>query len=754
VNQTDYQKLRVALATANYAYHTLTDPIMTDSEFDEQLKILRQVEAEHPEWVGAYSPTQTVGAPSAGAAKRHRYPMLSLANAFTEQDIRDFVAPIIAEFGNVVFYVDPKYDGLALDLEYHRGKLVYATTRGDGTSGDLVTDNVRQVESIPHYLHPATDAVVNVRGELYMPRVGFEAYNAKAIEEGRKTLSNPRNGAAGSIRLNDPEQVRQRPLAFAPYDLRIEGQLPTDGQGHLLNMLWLEERGFAKAPWMQSTATGVEGVLSGIARLEAIRFSLPMEIDGAVIRVCDLSICEKLGVRSRTPRWAIAYKYPAQEVVTTVDAIDVQVGRTGAITPVARLTPVRCGGVEVTNATLHNVDHIRRLDIRVGDTVVMRRAGEVVPEIVSVRPRAVELPQWQMPTQCPSCDAQLIRELGAAAVYCPNGWHCPEQLQRALEHFVSRAAFDIEGLASETIAKLIASGLVRRPADLFHLHTHGVPTLQHALDTEGTRSITKLLDAILQARQVELHRFLYALGIPDVGISTAKLLARMYGSLSAVMLARPHSLRLIPDVGDTMASTIGQWLVDVKNETVIHDLLRAGVLISDESPPSSDWHRLITPAKVAAMWRLPGLTPVVMARAQEAGLDWRTWHDPMHSRWAGVKVVRDTMNSLRQIHHDSILTNQLISLTNLLDEAPAPAVQSLPLTDRVIVITGSMELLNREQVRERLEALGAKVPSSVSKRTTEVVAGPGAGSKLTEAQSLNIPVRDEAWLINLLKEHQ
>ncbi len=731
-------------------YYNGGDSKVPDAVYDAKLQELQALERQYPELANGSSPTQTVGAaPLATAATmQHLTPMLSLANAFNAEDIRAWAEPILAEFGQVTFYIDPKYDGLALSLGYDAEVLAYATTRGDGTTGDLVTANAAMVESIPQCLLPPARSAVNVRGELYMPRTGFDAYNALALQEGRKPLSNPRNGAAGSIRLNDPSLVQHRPLAFAPYSLSIENTPLTD---HREALTWLAGRGFTPPPWARVVVSDIDAIMEAIAELEEVRYTLPMDIDGAVVRVCEYAICERLGARSRTPRWAIAYKYPAQEVLTTVEAIDVQVGRTGAITPVARLTPVQCGGVEVTNATLHNLDHIRRLDIRVGDTVVLRRAGEVVPEIVSVQPRSVELPVWDMPHACPACSAQLARDPGAAVVYCPNGWACPEQLQRALEHFVSRLAFDIEGLAAETIAKLITAELVREPADLFRLKHHGVAVLQVALDTEGSRSISKLLDAIETSRKVQFHRFLYALGIPDVGVSTAKLLARMYGNLSEFMVATPASLRMIPDVGDSMATGIATWLTKAGNLDTMLDPLTAGVEIIDEGPLSSDWHTLITLPRAVAAWRLPGLTLGIMERAVAAGHTWDTWMDPMHSLWAGVKVHRNTLASVRSVGH--VLSEELKALQNILHAAPAPSQQTLPLEGQVIVITGSMEHLNRNQARDQLEALGAKVPSSVSKKTTALVAGPGAGSKLTDAQSLNIPIRDEAWLISLLKEY-
>jgi DNA ligase (NAD+) len=749
--------LRTQLRNYNYQYHSLGASSVPDVVYDQTMRRLKELEAQYPEYTDHTSPSRTVGAPPAPGALtvRHAMPMLSLANAFNEEDVATWAIPRLESFPDVVFYIDPKYDGLAMDLRYDYGVLVQASTRGDGETGEVVTDNVMLIESIPKYLPDAVHtAQMHVRGELYMPREAFEAYNAKAIELGHKPLSNPRNGAAGSIRHSDPDVVRARPLAFAPYEL-IED--PNDYEvvrPHPQKLMWLQSQGFELPPWFRLVTTYPE-IIEALQELERLRFTLPMDIDGGVIRISDPTVCIQMGARSMSPRWALAFKYPAQEVLTTVEEIDVQIGRTGNVTPVARLTPVQCGGVEVTNATLHNLDQIYRLDVRVGDTVIVRRAGEVVPEIVSVvterRVAGVEQPMFQMPDECPSCGGPLMRRSGVATItYCPNGWVCPEQLQRALEHFASRPAFDIEGLAIESIIRLSTRMHVAAPADLFRLKDTPMDVLQEVFETEGTKAIENLLASIERAKTVTLQRMIYALGIPGVGASTAKLLARMYGSLDVFMSARPSSLRLIPGIGEEMATQINTWLSAEQGAGIIQGLIEVGVTVSDETHPSGEWHTLITPARVLPAWRWAGLTQGVLERAEAVGLDWQQWRNYQHPLWESAKPHRDTLGAIRELMDDKETRARIAHLDRLLELSPSLSIRHPPLRGQSIVLTGTLFGISREQARAGLEALGAKVPSSVSKRTTAVVAGVNAGSKLDEARQLNVPVHDEAWLLNVL----
>lgn len=759
----EIMSLRKTLRQYNYQYHSLGEPSVPDVVYDQTMRRLVELETCWPYLHDPTSPSQTVGAPPAPGSvqKRHFTPMLSLANAFNEEEMAAFAIPLLEEYPQIVFYIDPKYDGLALDLEYHHGVLTYATTRGDGEVGDVVTDNVMLIDSIPKVI-PALVAhgIFNIRGELYMPRAAFEVYNAKAREAGTKLLSNPRNAAAGTIRQSDPAIVRSRALAFAAYDVRPmweteQGQaFAEECDTHLKAIAWLHDQGFDEPPlWM--TATTFPEIMQAIEQLEAKRFELPMDLDGAVIRVARYEYVDQLGARSRTPRWAIAYKYPAQEVITRVDAIDVQVGRTGNITPVARLAPVHCGGVEVTNATLHNLDHIYRLDVRVGDYVILRRAGEVVPEIVSVvqerRDPRIDLPKFTMPAACPSCGVYLMRRTAVATItYCPNGWLCPEQLQRALEHFASRLAFNIDGLAIETITQLATRMHVAEPADLFRLKDTPMDVLQSVFETEGTKSIENLLASIEKAKEVTLARLIYALGIPNVGVSTAKLLARMYGSLDVFMSARPSSLRVIPDIGEETATQINTWLSAEQGIGIIQGLLDVGVVVTDEAQPSGEWHKLITPVRVLPTWRWSGLTQGVLERAEAVGLDWQQWRNYQHPLWDQAKPHRDTLGAIREMVNDKDVRARIAHLDRLLELSPQPSARRLPLDGQAIVLTGTLFGITREQAKSGLEALGAKVPSSVSKKTTAVVAGVNAGSKLDDAQRLNVPVQDEAWLLNLL----
>jgi DNA ligase (NAD+) len=621
---------------------------------------------------------------------------LSLNNAFTEQEVRDFVERIVQTCGDPdpVFSVEPKIDGLAISLRYENGLFVRGATRGDGTSGEDVTANLRTVKAIPLRLRGEAPSVLEVRGEVFMPCAAFEAFNRKARASGEKPMANPRNGAAGSLRQLDPKITAARPLSFYAYAVSAieDWSLPPR---HSQMLERLRDFGFLVCPQV-GIAQGAEGLLAYFERIGGLREALPYEIDGVVYKLDRFDQQNALGFVSRAPRWAIAHKFPAQEQLTTVEAIEVQVGRTGAITPVARLAPVDVAGVVVTNASLHNADQIARLDVRVGDTVIVRRAGDVIPEVVRVledlRPvdtdgRPVHS-SFAMPEACPACGSAVLREEGEVVTRCAGGLYCPAQRKRALIHFASRKAMDIEGLGERLIEELVDLDYVRTPADLYRLRLDDFLEMRRRADAskempsdgEGddrgsasakpgkiaSKWAENLLAAIVASKDTSLERLLFALGIRDIGESTAKTLAKHFGALDPLMQAAESELLDVPDVGSVVAQRIVAFFREPHNLEVIAALRAAGVHWS-EGPPQ---------------------------RSSEG-----------------------------------------------------------PLAGRTVVLTGALAAMSREEAGARLEALGAKVAGSVSKKTGFVVAGQAAGSKLEKARKLGLEVWDEPTLLAFLKTH-
>ncbi|GAB2999824.1 DNA ligase [Arenimonas maotaiensis] len=678
------RQLQARIEDANYRYYVLDDPSITDAEWDRLLRELQQLEAAHPELADTASPTRRVGGrPASGFAQvAHTVPMLSLGNAFSDDEVAEFVVRIGKETGDgePVFSVEPKLDGLAISLRYEHGVFVRGATRGDGSTGEDVTGNLRTVKSIPLRLRGDAPAVLEVRGEVFMPKTGFAEYNAWALAHGEKTLANPRNGAAGSLRQLDPAVTAKRPLAFYAYALGEVSALPAGIDTHSQALAWLRSLGLPVCPEVR-TARGVAGVLAFYRELGARRDGLPYDIDGSVYKLDRYDQQRAMGFVSRAPRWAIAHKYPAQEESTVVEDIEVQIGRTGAVTPVARLVPVQVAGVVVTNATLHNADQVARLDVRVGDTVIVRRAGDVIPEVVRVadggRPDGSR--PWTMPTECPICGSAIEREDGEVVARCTGGLFCPAQRKQALLHFASRRAMDIEGLGERFVDALVEFGYVRTVADLYLLTLADFLEMKRRADErDGSTPETvkagkvaskwaeNLIAAIDASRETALERMLFALGIRDVGESTAKTLARHFGALDPLMAAGEDELRQVPDIGPVVAARIAHFFAQPHNREVI-DALRANGVRWPEGPPQ---------------------------RASEGPL-------------AGVTVV----------------------------------------------LTGGLAAMSRDEAGAKLEALGAKVSGSVSKKTGIVVAGEAAGSKLAKAQELGLEIWDEARLLAFLAEH-
>ncbi len=591
--------LRTAINEANYLYYVLDAPTLPDAEYDRLLRELQEIESAHPELLTADSPTQRVGAEplKAFAEVAHTIPMLSLGNAFSEADVvafdrrvREGLERQAFDLENVVEYaVEPKFDGLAVALHYQDGLFVRGATRGDGFSGEDVSANLRTIHSIPMRL--ATEdppAWLEVRGEVLMLRRDFERLNDIARQKGEKTFVNPRNAAAGSLRQLDPRISAQRRLSFFAYGVgRVEGmELP---ETHAAVMDSLAKLRLPVSD-QRAVVSGVAGLMHYFTALGERRDRLPFDIDGAVYKVNRLADQVQLGFVARAPRFAIAHKYPAQEEMTQVESIDVQVGRTGALTPVARLKPVFVGGVTVTNATLHNEDEVRRKDVRVGDSVIVRRAGDVIPEVAGVvldrRPMrdlvTPQYPPFSMPLACPECGAPVVRLEGESAARCSNGLSCPAQRKQALIHFVSRRAMDIDGLGEKLVEQLLEHGLIQTPADLYRLQREPLAGLERMAE----KSADNLLAAVEASRGRDLARFIFALGIRNVGEQTAKDLARHFGSLEALMRADSATLQQVPDVGPVVAQSMQAFFAEPHNQSVIENLRLAGAWKDGEAQPT------------------------------------------------------------------------------------------------------------------------------------------------------------------------
>lgn len=664
--------LRQRLHTYSHHYYVLDDPLVPDSEYDRLFRQLQALEAEHPELVSADSPTLRVGAPALKTfpAVRHEVPMLSLGNTFDSTGLQAFVKRIrqaLDDLGvhqSLVFSCEPKLDGLAISLVYEQGILVRGATRGDGTSGEGITENLRTLKSIPLKLQPDQQGrvpeLLEVRGEVYMLRRDFEAMNEQAREQGGKVFANPRNAAAGSLRQLDSRITASRPLTFTAYQVaRISKDYTLTG--HHAAMQLLRQLGFPVSPYLQ-LAEEYDGLQQYCDWLAQQRDQLPFDIDGAVLKLDDLKLQAELGFRAREPRWATAYKYPAQEEMTELLDVDFQVGRTGAITPVARLKPVQVAGVVVANATLHNRDEIERLGLRIGDQVIVRRAGEVIPQIVKVvlEQRPLDAQAIVFPETCPVCASRVLRIEGEAVYRCTGGLYCAAQRKEALKHFASRKAMDIEGLGDKLIDQLVDQSLVAQPADLYRLTLAQLAGLERMAE----KSARNLLDALQKSKQTTLPRFIYALGIREVGEATAANLARHFGSLEQLQQAGEAELLAVPDVGPVVAQHLLAFFSEPHNQQMLEALREAGIQWPDMEPQQ--------------------------ASQQLAGQTW--------------------------------------------------------------VLTGSLTSMTRDQASQALQALGAKVSGSVSKKTTRVVAGEAAGSKLAKAEELGVPVMTETEFLDFLAQ--
>ena len=583
------ESLREQIRHHNYLYHVLDAPEIPDIEYDRLVRQLEALENEHPELVTPNSPTQRVGARpiEAFGTVEHRLPMLSLGNAFSEDEVRDFHRRVVGrlelsdEGSELAYAAEPKLDGAAVSLLYVNGMLQQGATRGDGRRGEDITHNVRTIDAVPLKLigddYPET---LEVRGEVFMPKAGFEAYNKRARETGDKTFVNPRNAAAGSLRQLDPKLTAERPLDIYVYAVGIvEGLEMPDSHNEVLDQL--QAWGLKTCP-ERSVVKGIDGCLAYYEELGARRESLSYEIDGVVYKVDSRAGQRELGFVSRAPRWALAHKFPAQEEMTVLKGVEFQVGRTGALTPVARLEPIFVGGVTVSNATLHNMDEVNRKDVRIGDTVIVRRAGDVIPEVVSViesrRPKGAR--KVKLPAKCPVCDSAVIREEGEAVARCTGGLYCSAQRVEALKHFVSRRAMDIDGLGAKLIEQLVNTGRIQTPADIYSLAKEEVASLERM----GEKSAQNLVDAIEQSKETTLARFLYSLGIREVGEATAASVAAHFGELGGIIAASEADLETVPDVGPVVASRVRAFFAEEHNREVIARLKKAGVHWKETAP--------------------------------------------------------------------------------------------------------------------------------------------------------------------------
>ena len=768
--------LRRQLEDANYRYYVLDEPSIPDAEYDRLLRELEALEAAHPALVTADSPTQRVGNAPAGkfAEVRHAIPMLSLGNAFSDEEVQDFVRRIADRLKRPAlrFSAEPKLDGLAISLRYEGGAFVQGATRGDGATGEDVTLNLRTIKAIPLTLRgTGWPDVLEVRGEVYMPRADFETYNEYARKHGGKVLANPRNGAAGSLRQLDPRITAQRPLAFFAYGTGLVegGELP---DSHSATLKQLRGWGFPVSS-LSEVVEGVEGLLDYYRRIGEARDGLPFDIDGVVYKLDDGEGQREMGFVSRAPRWAIAHKFPAQEQMTVLESIEVNVGRTGAVTPWALMQPVHVGGVTVTRATLHNADQVARLDVRNGDTVIVRRAGDVIPEVVGVVPerRPADTVPWQMPTQCPVCGSEIVREEGEAVWRCSGELTCPAQRKETIIHFASRRAMDIEGLGERFVEDLSDLGFVQHVADLYKLTLDDLLEMKRRVDErDGTTPETvksgkvatkwaeNLIEAIDRSRRTTLERFLFGLGIQHVGESTAKALAQWFGDLQVIRRLPWPLFKQVPDIGGEVARSLGHFLDQPGNQQAIDDLLARGVVIGDTHPPSGKLRAGLELATVLVDLEIPKVTRVRAEQLASAFPSVQALLDaPVHN-FVTAGLPSDAANAFATWLEDETNAQLLSRCGAALDElraiTPADvAVSAGPLDGKTVVLTGSLASMSRDEAGEKLEALGAKVAGSVSKKTHLVVAGEAAGSKLAKAQELGIEIWDEAQLLAFLENH-
>ena len=690
-------RLATEIARHNRLYHTDDAPEISDADYDALVRRNRELEAEFPHLVRADSPSRQVGAaPAAHLSKvRHALPMLSLDNAFSDEEVTDFVGRVrrylkLPDEAEVALTAEPKIDGLSCSLRYEKGQLVLAATRGDGTTGEVVTANARTIADIPDRLAGTAPEVFEIRGEVYMSKADFAALNARLLAEAEdpakaRQFANPRNAAAGSLRQKDAAVTASRPLRFYAHGWGEASSLPADSQFEIMHTIagW----GIPIADDLERF-THVAALLGHYRAIERKRADLPFDIDGVVYKVDRLDWQERLGFVSRAPRWAIAHKFPAEKATTVLEAIDIQVGRTGKLTPVARLTPVSVGGVTVTNATLHNKDEIERLGVRVGDRVLIQRAGDVIPQVLQNLTPEADRPPYVFPSRCPECGSDAVREEGEVDVRCTGGLICPAQRVERLRHFVSRYALDIEGLGITHIESFFHDGLLQSPADIFKLTKETLLGRERWAET----SAANLIAAIDAKRRPPLDRFLFALGIRHVGEVTARDLARRYRSWTAFEAMIDAALAIRSEMAPVIGEEERKFL-QRRNKAVVEAVA----------------------------------TPNI-----------------------GPEVANALLDFFEEPHNREVIAD--IFAAGVAVEDVVHEVRESPVTGKTVVFTGSLEALSRDEAKSQAEALGAKVAGSVSAKTDLLVAGPGAGSKLKKAQDLGIETIDEAAWLKIVAE--
>lgn len=651
----EIKQLTEQLERANHEYYVLDAPTMADFEYDRLLRRLEELEAQYPELASPLSPTKRVGGEALSKFEKveHEVPLESLQDVFSEDEVREFDARLRQSVPNAQFSIEPKVDGLSVALEYVDGAFVRGATRGDGRVGEDVTENLKTIRSIPMRLEDAPHRLI-VRGEVFMPRTVFEQLNEAREKEGKPLFANPRNAAAGSLRQLDPAIAAARKLDILIFNLQLAEGVRFQTHGESLD--YLHARKFKVIPY--TLCCSAEEAISRIRSIGETRYDLPYDIDGAVMKLNDLTDRQSLGSTAKFPRWACAYKYPPEVKETVLQDIVVQVGRTGVLTPKAVVAPVRLAGTTVTNATLHNQDFISEKDIRIGDTVRIRKAGEIIPEILEVvlskRPQGTS--PYRLPAVCPVCGARVERDEDGAFMRC-TGIECPAQLTRNIAHFVSRNAMDIDGLGDAIVEQLIANGHISSPADIYYLRLDELKSLWKS----GQKAATKLLDAIEKSKQNDVSRLIFALGIRQVGEKAAKVLAKTFGSLDRLMAASAEELTQVRDIGAVTAENIVSWFANPQSQHMI-------------------------------------------ARLREAGVNFESRVQQEDDRFAGMTFV----------------------------------------------LTGALSLFTREEATEKIENFGGKAAGSVSKKTTYVVAGENAGSKLKKANELGIPVLSEEDFLKML----
>ncbi len=660
--QREIEKLCEKLNEHNYRYYVLDSPTISDAEYDQLFRKLQALEEAHPQFLRADSPTQRIGVTplKAFAEVKHEIPMLSLDNAFEDDEVLGFDRRVHERLGldrGVEYVCEPKLDGLAISLRYEKGSLSFGATRGDGSSGEDVTQNLRTIAAIPLHLRGKDyPPLLEVRGEVYMPKAGFEKLNHEAEKKGEKIFVNPRNAAAGSLRQLDSRITAGRPLAFFAYGVgMVQGKKLPSTQSGILEQL--KEWGFPVNPLIE-VVQGIDHCLTFFQKIAKKRPQLSYEIDGVVYKVNRIALQQQLGFVTRAPRWALAHKFPAEEVYTQLEDVEFQVGRTGAITPVARLKPAFVGGVTVSNATLHNMDEIHRKDIQIGDTVIIRRAGDVIPEVVASlkEKRPVSAKKIVLPAKCPVCHSDIEQLEGEAVARCTAGLYCPAQRKESIKHFAARRAMDIEGLGDKLVEQLVDEHLVKNPADLYFLHLNELANLERM----GEKSAQNLLNQLEKSKTTTFARFLFALGIREVGEATAKALARHFAGMKELYAATEEEFQTVPDIGPVVAQHIAHFFKEKHNREIIEKLMIAGV------------------------------------------------------HWQEGQNFKKTA-----------------------------------LTGKTFVLTGSLEKMTRDEAKDRLESMGAKVSDSVSKRTDYVVAGSEPGSKLAKAERLGVKILNENEFLKL-----